>query len=523
MAPSRLMAVLLALLVLVLAAACQPAASDKAGSETVVLHLASIDAVDDNPRSAGPMEFVAALEEVSDGRLRVEVDITSFDGVEADAEARLVAAIAAGEVDGGWPATRAFAAAGLSGLEMIEAPLTLTNEGAVDALVTSPVGEELLDRLDGTGVVALGMAVGPLRRPFAVSTPLLGPASWAGRKVRSFNSPVQDAAISALGAEPVHAGAGWTRLTSAGDLDALELDVSQYHANGSSTEAGVLTSDVVLWPKVFVLTLSQERWDDLSGVQQDWVRQAAARARAASVAADHDEGPLLEELCSRGVTLHEAGAAARNALRERLEPVLRDLATDPLWPQLEQIATEHPDPGALPDVPCVARVDYEITSGIDVPREQARLPEGTYRVSLSSEDVERALGPGKESTTGVWTLRIDGPTFELDCVPHEQSTGRDCDNTEDLHGTGFDVNPMLAGHLRGSGDVVYLVNDPQLARARSDCTFPAGIQLQQESCYPRLVDRVRWSFDGRQLAFTDLVADIGTWQYVVKPWRRIGD
>jgi TRAP-type C4-dicarboxylate transport system substrate-binding protein len=496
---------------------------DKSGSQVLVLRLGAPDPLDDNPQHLGPATFAEQLEVVSDGRIRVELDTETFSGHGAGTETELVEAIAAGEVDGGWPATRAFAAAGIAGLEIVEAPMTLTSQDAVRELVTSPVADDLLARLDGSGVVGLSLLAGPLRRPFAAERPLLGPETWAGRRVRSYNSPVQDAAIDALGGTPVRAGTEWLRLVGEGELDAIEMDVAQYHANGSTTEAGHLTTDVVLWPKVFVPAVSRSRWDSMTAQQREWVTRAAGLGREASVQAQHDDRAPYADLCSRGLIGHRAGARALERLALDLRPVIADLAEDPLWDDVAAIAERHPEPDSLAGVTCLRRATYEVRSDIRVPATDSSLPDGTYRVSVSTEEVLAALGPGKESTSGVWTLRIDNGTYELDCVPRRDSTGSDCDNTEALHGTGFDVNPMMAGRLSGRGDLAWFVNDPAIARERSDCTYPAGIQLDRESCYPRTVDRVRWSFDGASLTLTDLTADIGTWQYVVKPWQLIAD
>ena len=103
---------------------------DKAGGDTVVLHLATIDGdVNFGGQAYGPQAFVDALTAVSGGRLRVEVEKTYGDRT-ADAESRLVKAIASGALDGGWPATRAFDGAGITGLEAVETPMTITNYAA---------------------------------------------------------------------------------------------------------------------------------------------------------------------------------------------------------------------------------------------------------------------------------------------------------------------------------------------------------------------------------------------------------
>ena len=105
-------------------AACSPPAAptDRIGGDTTVLRLATSDGVGVDPTTyQGPHAFVKALEEVSGGRLKVQIAWDFASGA-ADAETQVVEAIASGEVDGGWPATRAFAHAGIEGLGAVEAP-----------------------------------------------------------------------------------------------------------------------------------------------------------------------------------------------------------------------------------------------------------------------------------------------------------------------------------------------------------------------------------------------------------------
>ena len=137
-------------------------------------------------------------------------------------------------MDGGWPSTRAFANAGISGLEAVEAPLTISNYAASKALVSGPVAADLLAQLDGSGIKGLALAVGPLRRPFAAQAPLLGVQDWQGIPFRSFNSPVQADTIRALGATPINWGGDWAAQVAAGTLRGAEFDIAQYAANTAS-------------------------------------------------------------------------------------------------------------------------------------------------------------------------------------------------------------------------------------------------------------------------------------------------
>jgi len=267
MHPARRLAAraVIAIMVLTMTAACQTTqGADKTGGDTVVLTLATFEPEPNaNGQNHGPEAFVENLGKVSQGRLKVELK-TDYGDEAADAESQVVRAIASGEVDGGWPATRAFARAGVPGLEVVEAPLTITSYAAQKALVSGPVAGKLLARLDGSGVAGLGLTVGPLRRPFAAGQPLLAPEDWKGITFRVFNSPVQADTVRALGATPADLSISFIDQIKEGTLRGAEFDIAQYERNGSGTEAGNVTANVVLWPKVFVLALSQKRFDALT-------------------------------------------------------------------------------------------------------------------------------------------------------------------------------------------------------------------------------------------------------------------
>ena len=196
--------------------------------------------------------------------------------------------------------------------------------------------------------------MGPLRRPFAAGEPLLGPEDWQGARFRAFNSPVQVDAITALGGEPVNIGFGWLDEVAAGNLRGAEFDIAQYYNNGLTTEAGLVTSNVVLWPKVYVLSLSQDTFDGLTDEQQGWVREAAEQATQTSVEATYDETTLARELCETGTRFIPASAEQLDALHDAVAPVIDGLAADPnnadLLADIQAIAAEYPDT-EVPDVP----------------------------------------------------------------------------------------------------------------------------------------------------------------------------
>lgn len=524
MHPARRVAArtVIAIVVLAVTAACTTTQSaDKTGGDTVVLTLATFEGEPNaNGQNHGPQAFVENLGKVSQGRLKVELKTEYGDGA-ADAESQVVRAIASGEIDGGWPSTRAFAQGGVPGLEVVEAPLTITSYAAQKALVSGPMAGKLLARLDGSGVAGLGLTVGPLRRPFAAKEPLLGPEDWKGITFRVFNSPVQADAVRALGATPADVSFSWLDQIKEGTLRGAEFEIAQYEQTGSGTQAGNITANVVLWPKVFVLALSQKRFDALTSQQQGWVREAAAQAVKASVDATYDEAPAARTLCERGARFRDATPGQLQGLRSRFRPVLDKLAADPASAQLlgdlQAIAAQHPGPDT-PDVPAsCAKGVAEAASPGQVPTAVSALPDGVYRHQLTHDEVAAAGGDDGSGSAGIWTLRVRGGTFQLNCRPVE-GAGVSCG------GAGNDSDATFeAGDLRGTGRTVYFVSDPERLSRLNGCKLPAS-STRPGHCWPLDPYRMTWALAGDQLSFTDYQYPGETGElleWTGGPWRKI--
>ena len=506
--------VMIAIVIVALVAACQATGSrDKTGGDTAVLKLVTFEGeANANGQNYGPQAFVDNLRKVSGGRLKVDL-ITEYGGSAPDAESRVVRAIASGQMDGGWPSTRAFADAGITGLKVVEAPMTITSYAAEKALVSGPVAGKLLGRLDGTGVVGLGLTVGPLRRPFAAKAPLLGPDDWKGIRFRVFNSPVQGDAVRALGATPADLSFSFIDQIKAGTLRGAEFDISQYEHNGFATEAGHVTANVVLWPKMFVLALSKKRFDALTTQQQAWVREAARQAVTASVAASYGQDSLVRTLCDRGVRFADATPGQIEGLRVKLQPVLERLAAKPADAQLlrdiQTIANQNPGAEKL-DVPasCQPAVAGGGSLG-PIPTTVSALPDGVYRRELTQQDV--AAAGGDPGAAGIWTITVRRGTYEGRCRP-VPGPGEVC-------GGSVTDEPLEVGDVRGTGKIVYFVPDAKRLSRLTGCTLPVGNQKT------RLVDRTirtgsaglcratRWSsvtFRGSSISME-----------LIGPWRKI--
>ena len=501
----------------VLVAACSGQAvppQDKADAQTLVLKLATTDSVAINGLAFGQEAFINDLTSVSGGLIKVDMTLSFGDGA-TDAETKLVQAIASGDVDGGWPSTRAFANAGIPGLEAVEAPLTISSYAASKALVSGPVAGDLLAQLGGTGVKGLGLAVGPLRRPFAAQAALLGVDDWKGISFRSFNSPVQADAIRALGATPVNAGSDWTDQVAAGALRGAEFDIAQYAWNDVGSVAPFVTANVVLWPKLFVLTVSQKRWDALSDQQRSWVQQAADLATKASVDATWDETTPAAALCAGGVRFVDANASQLSALHDAVAPVIAKLAADPvngpLLAEIQAIASKYPQVEE-PTVPASCRDVETMPSAPTIPTDMSSLPDGTYRHQITLADIG-AAGATDQGLAGTWTLTVKSGTYTLSC----RFVGQPL---TDCGGSHFDGGGVEAGRLRGTGNTVYFVGDADLDHQNTGCLLPPSATLAYH-CNVLPPYWLDWSIDGDRLTFSHPGGDPDGLQFSFAPWTKI--
>jgi len=492
-------------------------AADKAGSGKLVLHMAEQDGTTVQDSAPGPRTFAESLESLSGGQIQVDLALNYAGGV-ADSETKLVEAVASGNLDGGWPVARAFGNAGIRSLETVEAPMTLTSYAAVKDLVSGPVASDLLGQLHGTGVVGLGLAVGQLRRPFAAKGPLLGPEDWKGITFRSFNSPIQDATIQALGGTPLHAASNWVDDVASGQLRGAEFDIAQYANNGYGTAAPYVTANVVLWPKVFVFILSQKRWDAMTDQQRTWVQEAAAAGTRASVDASYDETPVANTLCSAGVSFVSASPSQLAALHAAVAPVLSGLAADnvngPMLTKILAIAARHPET-EVPSVPANCRTPASPSPPPSIPSSVSSIPAGSYRVQITLADILKAGGSNSWGNTGTWTLTIKDGTYAVSCQAVAEP-GVDCGN--------IPANtPMVveAGLVRGTGQTVYFVPDgPTEAKIQGCALPPSTVPFPCNVTAPYSVD---WALSGTTLTFTNsggIAHDVDNLS--IKPWTKIG-
>ena len=398
--------------------ACEAAGSvDKAGSDVVVLRLATSTRSTPAGRPTVRRRSSTRCPSCPAGGLRVG-DRQGYGAGAASAESELVEAIAAGDVDGGWPSTRAFARAGIGGLESVEAPMTLTSYAAERALVTSPsphdrwapsTAPECWDSVSRS-VPCAGRS--PRTRRFSVCR--TGKAS--GSAVST--PPCSPMPSRRSGPSRSTLGFGWMDQVAPGPAGRRvrhrpKRQQRPRHRGGPRHHQRRAVAEGVR-PQCQSGAIRH-----LTEQEQGVGRRSCRRGALASVEGDFDE-----DNGAGGPRAAGGHTSSRPAMRNWTTCATRLFASR-LWTgsaptprggpsaaAIQAIAAAHPEPD-VPEVHGTCRTD---DGGVGpVPRTTSSLPDGLYRVELSADDVIDADLGHSGGWSGTWTLTVSDGTFQLGC------------------------------------------------------------------------------------------------------------
>ena len=348
----------------VTAAGCSASTNgDKAGGGPpigpLVLRMASIPW---NPSDAPPVaDFIRRVSALSRGSIQVKV-LNQWGLYAPSAEAQVIRATAAGQVDLGWAGSRVFDTIGVPAWGALSAPMLIDSYPLETAVLKSSLPARMLAQLSRVHVAGLAVLGDTLRHPIAVRRPRLAPADWRGLSIGTYRSGVQEQAIRALGATPVVAfGPNRTHDLATGRIQGFEFDVQRYVHNVPASSARYVTANAVLWPQFDVLFANPARLASLTAQQHTWLRQASQQAAADSVSlVAGQNGPSVRQACALGARFATATPADMAAMRKAFAPVYRGLEADQqtgaFIRQIQQLK-QTTRPGTAPAIPagCAAR------------------------------------------------------------------------------------------------------------------------------------------------------------------------
>jgi TRAP-type C4-dicarboxylate transport system substrate-binding protein len=311
-----------ALVLVVLAVGCAGSGANKAGghehptAKVLTLTLFTGD-------SAFAPEYAAAVDRLSDGAIRVELEVA---GNQPAYEAKTVEAVRAGRAQLGAVGARVWDTFGVTSFRALVAPFLVGSLSQEQRVLESPLATAMLRGVARAGVVGLGVLPGPLRRPLGLARPLVGVSDYRGAVIAIRYGGVTRATFRALGARVK----GYT-VGVLPAVDGAELDANTIAENGYDEQARTLAANVVLWPRPQTIFANRAAFARLTRAQRDILRHAGRAALASELArVEKDEAAGLGGICGRGkVALVTATAAQLAAFRRAVQPVYRTLERDP--------------------------------------------------------------------------------------------------------------------------------------------------------------------------------------------------
>lgn len=400
------------------------AAVDKQGAPAVtVLHIGTAD-----PSDPDLAYFVAALDRLSDHRLRAEVDPTTYYSETPGGEAKLVGDLRTDKVGFGYVPSRDWADAGDPGFQAVQAPFLLSTTAAATALATSPIAGELLRGLDSAGVVGLGVVPGEARRLMA-RTPITAVGDLAGARVRINDNRQAAALFAALGATPVQGRSALQTKSdlTTGDVGAVETAPGTASANYYNTPAPFVSA-FGMFPKLQVLVAGRDAWGKLPADQQ----QAAQAAAADTVTHAIGDVPAREArelalMCANGAIVVQPAPAALAELGARAAAAKpTDAPTQQVMDRISTIVTgSGVQPLATP-VPAGCRTATTAAQARSLQKDTAHpatgapttnqaFPTGTFVETVTAAQWASAaqVGPDwNDDITLTWTITPDGKVTE---------------------------------------------------------------------------------------------------------------
>ena len=362
---------------LVVTAACSAQTGRGVGSQpaSMVLTLAN-----GNDGHEFLQPFADAVSVATDGTVTIEFQDGAHRG-EANYETQIVDDVVKGVYDLGWVAPRPWHDRGITTFDAIMAPFLIDSYALQGAVLEGDLTDQMLAGLDGTGLVGLGIAPGPLRRMATAGIALDAADSLAGKVVAIHDSAIARMTFEQLGATTVSLPSGGTL----GAVDALEQQLDSILGNRYHEDLPEVAVDLAVWPRPIILFANKARFDALSDEQRAGIRSAADQfASLALTAAEGEDTSAVRDLCADGAKLILAGAEVRAALLAAVQPVYDELARDQTTAaMLERIAALKTQTAAPAATASCATAEASPTTAPG-----GGFPEGIYEARLSCADLE---------------------------------------------------------------------------------------------------------------------------------------
>jgi TRAP-type C4-dicarboxylate transport system substrate-binding protein len=378
------LASLAVLLAVVVAPGCGGAT--KAGTKErhrIVLTLASHDTGNRDLR-----EYVDAVERLSSGSIRIEIEDQWRPGAR-DPDRATLADVRAGRVDLAKVGVDVYDSLGVHAFDAVSAPFLIDGLAVERRVLVSGLTQAMLADVRRIGVDGLALLPGEPRRPVGLEHALRAPSDYDGDAVGIPRSRVAALALRALGAT--------ARPYSAGELtpwafDGAVLDLATLELDQPGIQNATVTANVAFGPRLLTVVGNPRVLARLSGEQRDVLETAGRDALPAAIARLREEASGEPGVLCRRDRLRFVRAASGQvaALRHAARPVLSALERDPATRSRIR-AIQGMKRGAKPDPPadCARRAAPRVPA-IPLGKPRQTPLDGTWTMTATVADIMTA-------------------------------------------------------------------------------------------------------------------------------------
>jgi tripartite ATP-independent transporter DctP family solute receptor len=293
------------------------AAQDKEHS----LKIASAQTAD-HPFSMGAQKFAELMSAKSGGRIKAKL----FPSATLGGDAQVISSLQGGTIDITVVSTGLLSTMNKD-FAVYYLPMAFNDAKEADAVVDSPFGRKLLDKLPEKGLVGLAYWEHGFRNVTNSKRPITKWEDFQGLKFRVIQIPIFVDIYTALGANavPMPFPELYTALEQKA-VDGQETALPTIAtANFAEVQKFLSTTRIVYDP--LVVLISKKTWDRMSPQDQKIVADAAREATAYERKLNRErEAAMLRESPAKGMAVNDVTQAERERMRERLKPVTEKYA-----------------------------------------------------------------------------------------------------------------------------------------------------------------------------------------------------
>lgn len=279
-----------------------------------------------DPYAIGARAFKEEIEQRSGGRIEVQL----FPNRALGDERPMLDGMRLGTVDMGI-ITNAVIAQIEPAFQINDMPFLFRDEAQAQRVLDGPVGDQLRQRLDGRGIVALGYMEGGFRHMINNVRPINTPDDVKGVKFRVLQSPIYIGLFTSLGgtAVPMAWGETFTAVQQ-GAVDGLEIPAAVIDANKYNEVTRYLSLTNHIYSMIGLL-ISKRAFDrlpaDLKTAVQEAGRAATAKQRAQAGA---NARQIVEQLRAKGMQVNALPDVApfRRAVMPMYESFRQQIGAD---------------------------------------------------------------------------------------------------------------------------------------------------------------------------------------------------